>query len=494
MVPGGAALRSVNSLFFAAVIAGVFVVATVTRRERTAGALIFGVLAAAIIGFSPFALELLVSPLGGALACTVALCAAAAADVAGLWTLPLWARCALAAALTLANPLLVLAALVYGALAPNGARARAGVVGIAAAAFAVRCALARPSLNALLHLPFDSMAGPLSVIVVSVTLFFIVPALLYARVRPERALLFGFAAAIAGMFASAGDPSVYVLVLEAAIVAVLLVSARDSTASRRWVVTFAAIAAVQAAVLLQVHQTMPSVTIAGETALLHQTIAVDKTYGDRTCIVADAAAKQHVLARAAGAFSPLEAPTVDACGGDPISTRVITMNDLDLQDWGVSALNLIRAATAAQQPSAFVFPYADGDIFPKTRVPSPTDEGVFAQRQPVPGWRVPSFTVHSGFSYRFACISAPGGRRLTFAVSQNSRGPATYDVSMRTGRRTFQIASGSLPHVRIGDAAWRYVTAKLPAPANCAAFVFSVPLPNTGAVRWVTFAGAALGQ
>lgn len=470
-------------------------------------------LGSVFLGISPFAAALVSGPLGGETTLTLSLFMVAGGEVAGLWRLPLVARSILAAALVLQDPLLTPVALAYGWLASDTRQPLEvfAPLGCAAFAFCARILAGLPSPNHLAFLRVDAIAGPTTIVAIGFALFAVAPAVLYAlrlgldksiavrRSRLATSIALGVLAAVVGMFSATGDPTPYFLFAEMAILLILLANARVTQRPIGAVAAIALLALAQVAVLALFHRDVPSVRVAKQSVFLQTIATADATTGLTTCIAADDSARTHMLVNGfvltpglPHSSNTLVVPSAHDCplrSADDV--RLLVVTGLDVYDWGVTALNLARAAAAAAT-AKYVLPVAEGIVSPRAPARTPTGLGAFSQHVPSVFGPALNLIVVAGYSYRLNCISVTNRERFSFATSQIATSPdVRYRVSLRAGAKHYDLAQGTLLQSPGPDDAWRFVTVSMPVTSACAQFTFSAQSP-THAPSWVSFAGASL--
>lgn len=428
-----------NASVFAVVAA--FFAFLVCRTRADAGTF----LAAAVFAVSPLSVAVFLDPAGAESAVALLLFIALAADTAGAWNVPWIVRAVLPAALLAQDQTMLLPALTYTLLValrapktliawlPLIATIVTGVIGGLLHAW---------SLSALAHVATDDLAGPPAILALGIVVFILTPAGLFAwRRRVFAASGFGgrnfaatallaFACILSAMYSSTGDPSPYWLAAEAAfILAVLSAVSPASRTARSIVVAGAAcLLALEILAAVRVGNNLPTVAIAQQSLDLKKTI--DRVgRGVPLCLVADAAARTHVLASGAYLHRYItnkprlqEAGTLQACLRDGNRQKyLVTVEQKRLTDWEGSGLSLAATVFAADRAQIGL---ADrpGVVSPDTHVNLPGGHGAFENFEPTPAGPAKTVTITSDFEYHFQCIVPGAGATLRFAAANPIHG------------------------------------------------------------------------
>lgn len=478
-------VQHANALVFAAAVAvAAFLVA---RRP-------FGLVAVAIAAISPLAVAAITDPLGASASVGLLLAALAAFATVGPRTPHVALRGALAIGLALADPTLVPYALAYGAFA--------GIIPLA-------CAVAGTAIRIFaVPLAIDPLAGPATLVAFGACLFVGGPLLMLAvRYGAFRSLeesgriaLRGAALAAAalagGLFAASGDVAVSWLVAEIALIAGIVCSVRTPRAgasSERAGIAAGALLIVQFVLFLHAHRDVTTSAIAYRGDDLRGMIAGAPA---RTCVAADATARRYVLASGdfLALYPPPREPAIQddpaGCLGEPVSTTIVTMAGLAVNDWGL-AVPLMQAYRDASDPSG-VLQIEGGTVSPRTKVATPTGRGAFGNDIDTPLGVVGDFTVLTGFTYAPSCLRVGDGARLRFSAASVPGSPAIpLTIVARNGAATKTLLSTIFP-ASPANKPYRWLRYALPVPpADCTTFAFALKGAANGRT-WLTFAGASV--
>lgn len=480
------------------IVAGLVAVWTTRESARAIALLIAGT-----VGFSVLAGPLVVDPLGMAMTVSVALVVLAAIDATGLVAFPVVARCLLAIAIVAQDPLLAPAALAYGGLC--AARSARGIARYAYAPLLCAVLAAMSRLPAILHVRFDLLSGPATIVVAGVALFVVGPLLIvlakhraFAAVGARAPVLgagaiLAASAVVGGAFAANGDPAPYWLAGESAIAIALFAPVSTGSLAperlRNLLLLFIIGFGLQFWGLAAQHGSNTSVLIANQSAGLKGIF--DRSEATR-CVVSDAIGRRYLLADGAFALASggnSETRFVDSaqnCFALPDSTRVATIDGLYVTNYGAT-LPLWRDA---RDTTGTQLAIVGGTISPNTPENTPSGHGAFGNGVATPLGVVGDFTVLSSFAYTPPCVpvrrhghltfevtSVPGSPRLVFAIRDTGSVHALY-------RGVTPASSSDAPYF------WHHISIELPG-SKCSALTFSVLQPADGASRyWMTFAGA----
>ncbi len=311
-----------------------------------------------------------------------------------------------------------------------------------------------------------------------------------------------------GMFSVTGDPSLYWLCGEAALVVGLVSSGLLNEERSRGVLTVAllCILVAQLALFVRFRNDLPAVAFTRADGVLRGTLATDAAGETPLCMVVDNSGTQHVLAN--GAFFTLNPATtpfrvvsnasdcLDAARG----TDLVIIENMMATDWGPGGIELARSAQIASE-APYVLPVESGIVTPHTHAGTPTGFGAFGNMTDTPVGAVGDFTVLSGFSYRFNCV--PRGNWLAFAIAAIPHAAFTYEVLVDSGGGPRPINTQSLPSSPGSESppagtpyeatqAWQLHIVALPSTPACRSIIFSVPARSGVPGTWVTVVGASL--
>ena len=448
--------------------------------------------------FSPLTLGTALGPHAAEHLLSVAVVAVMALDLAGLLKAPALVRCALCLTLALLDARLMPAALLYALLAGGAYRWILAGILAAGAGIGIRALLAPATMPAF-DAGIDSSAGPFTIIAIGCALFAIAPLALFAIRRVPalaalaggaflRALALGTSAFVMGAFATTGDPSPYWLCGEVAFVAGIASMLARAERVSLVVGALVCIFVAQSAAFAAARDHLPAVSIARNSATLRSVLAADAATGTPFCVVADAAAKRHILENEAirvGSFSEASQCLFAAAPG----TDLIVLSNWNVTDWGAGGIELARAERTAES-AAYVLPVEHGIVAPHTPAATVTGTGAFGNTTDTPIGAVGNFTILSGYSYEFRCV--PRAARLTFAIAGLPNAAFAYSVVALDDRGAHTVLSESVPSTTSATLAWRFHSVALPAPSGCESLRFAVTKPPGAPEPWVSIAGAAL--
>jgi len=464
-----------------------------------------------ILALSPFVSGPVIDPIGVGSFVTIVIFVLAAGDTAELYSFRPALRCFVALALSLQDPLLAPAAILYPLIAAGSLRRTsawaasiAGVVGFATHAFATH-----QPLFAAFSRGIDPIAGPIGIIAIGILAFIAAP--IYSQVSRSRAfeafdlrrkpvrrtILLGIVALGAGLFSESGDPTPYWLSFEAALTICILpvVSGRLSRRSAANGILVAALALELFAVVAY-ERYIPSRVIAFESVGLRDILRNARA---PICLASDDSGQSHVLAD--GAFLQLFAGTSGTISHNdvlkclprlPEDAEVATIHGLDVERWG-EVLAVIRAARG-REAARYQFVDRDGSVDPRTSAKTPNGLGAFGNILRSPVGPIDDITILSGYRFTFACRAIPRGTHISFAAATIAGSPTMhFNVAAGTGRNREAIGSGDVERQTSSPLpAWRYFSFPVP-NGSCMTVDIEVTSPTDGASgRWMTFAAMAL--
>lgn len=476
------------------------------RLRGPLGALFAG----AMVVTSPLVLAPFIDPLGAESSLAALFFLVLAADTCEAVVLPLFLRVLLAAAVVFQDPLLFPAAALYGVLAVKQ-RSTFSVLPLAAAALAmiVRVLLRDPTFHAIAHPVVNPESAPLAIAAFGL-IFLLGPAAMYAAKRGLfRGALFrgrafsgtmalGFLAALGGLFSISGDPGVYLLAGEAAIIFAVLATVRKPLTLMRPVAVacFLLIFVFQLSTALRYRAREFTLVTAQATQTVQRAIA----RGRPICMVRPNGEPAPFLAK--GAFLQLYAPSGvdlrsvssvgDCLKSRDLKTQLLLVRNGSVTDFGQAGFALSLAAANALAPGRLVT-NQPGVVSPPTAVTLPGGHGAFTVALVTPLASVPELIVTAGFEERFKCPTMPESPHLAFAVANPNAGgsPVRFAVDETTPGGDHRLISRDLPKTGPGNADWRFYSLRL--SPRCRALTFRASAyTSSGIAAWAAFVAPAV--
>lgn len=488
----------------------VFALAILAMSVVPNGSLFRRSIVVALFALSPLVAGPLMDPLAVGSFVTIALFALAAGDIAEIYSLGPIQRGIVALALSLQDPLLAPAAIVYPLIA-RGSLRRIGAWAASAAAalgFAAHALIAHEYIFAPFAHGIDPIAGPLGITAVGVLLFVVVPimvqlsrshafdALELSKKPPVRTVLLGAAALAAGLFATTGDPTPYWLGLEsAAIICILPVTSSRLRFPKAANGILAVVLVFELVTAVSYERHVPGRVAAIESMTLRDVLNDARA---PICLASDPSGDSHILAD--GAFIRLFDRTpqtvvrsnVLACLQSlPQTAEVATVRGLHVDRWG----EILAAVRAAHEGELALHQLSDrgGTVSPRTHANTPNGLGAFGNVLQTPLGPTPDITILSGYHYIFACQPIPHAAHLTFAAATIPATPRLrFTVSARGNGR--KAVGGGDVESQVGGSlsAWRYFSIPVPY-GSCMTLDIEVTSPTDGVKgRWMTFAAMAV--
>jgi hypothetical protein len=504
-----------NVAAFAAICALVAYLAGQAKNEQpalTAG------LCGAIVATSPLAAALVVHPLGTEEFVTIALFTGIAAGFARLWNPHPWIRLLLAVALVLQDPLFVPAGLLYTVMDRRRIATQAWSAAIVLVSFGLRIAVGSPPAFSLSHPALDAWAAPLTIVVLGIAIFIVLPFVLWLLVRNiDRAAgverrdflapaVLGFTAAAASIISwNGGDPSAYWLAAEISVILGFAAAVRDAGLVARCI--GAVLGAL--AILAQLYEypraaaALPDVAISRESAELWSGLRSAQASRTFVCVTGDDRARAAVLGN--GSFvrvyqlpaSQLLVTAVTGClKTAPTGSRIVALGYPRPPELNFA---LAQAANAVSH-SKYVLAARNGTVYPTTPVAMPGGHGAFRSILQSPLGPVPSFTVAALFSYTFHCVRIPKSEVLSFAVANPLAGIPDAALtrfsilSEESGRKKLLFSRDLPPTPGVQSPDWKFYRVPV-GPARCETFTFKVmSLSSVGIGAWTSFAGVTIDR
>jgi hypothetical protein len=507
-------IGALNVTAFAALCA---LVAYLTGRAKTEAVLTAGI-CGAIVATSPVAAALVIHPLGTEIFITIALFSGIAAICARLWNPPAWVRLLLPVALVLQDPLFLPAALLYAAMDRRRIALQAWSAAIILLSFGLRLAAGSPPALSLSHPALDAWAAPLTIVLLGIAIFILLPFVLWLMVRNfDRAAGFerrdflapavlGFTAAAASIISwNGGDPSPYWLAAEISVILGFAAAVRDAGLFARRV--GAVLGAL--AILVQLYEypraaaAFPNAAISAESTELWSSLRSAQVSRTAVCVTGEDRARAAVLGD--GLFvrfyklqvSRLLLTSVTGClKRAPAASHIVALGYPRPPELSFA---LAQAADTVSH-SKYVLAARNGTVYPATRASMPGGHGAFRSIAQSPLGPVPSFTVAAPFSYTFHCVRIAKSEVLSFAAANPLAGiPGAaltrFSIeSAENGRKKLVLSRDLPPTPRIQTTDWRFYSVPV-GPARCESLTFTVTsLSSVGIGAWTSFAGVTIDR
>jgi hypothetical protein len=485
-------------------IAAIVLGAIVARTERTIWLALF---AGVIFTASPFAVSVILDPLGAESVVGLVLVLLLAGDLIGAYGLPAALRVAIPALIAIQAPEFTLVSIAY-AIAGLGERRAISVAALISTivASAPRFLPGAPSWLYVLPSATSGRSFSITVIAIAVACFVLVPlGITVGRavpsrfgLRTSRALLvasIALSALVGGLWLPI-DPSVALLAAEACAILAIATVSPDPRLGCAGLVLVAVASAVD---FSRVVSSLPSAVIAKESAdirsLLREsgegTVCVVESTPDEAGVFSGgalvrlygAAAKVNVRPTAASCFNP-------SLGSLPTAVAVIG-EDKVVRTWGSGSLPLALAAMTEDRPGVIRLPVTIGRAIPRTKIP-----GAFENHVDAPQGGVPAFTIIAGYAFEFPCIPVRKPSVLTFVASDPLADvPHAAPVRIVVRVNGIQRLAATLSPADHGSSYWTSFHVPLRGRSRCAQITFSATAPTGSQVgSWAAIAAPVIAD
>lgn len=473
-----------------------------------------GTVSSAIVVFSPFALGVVVDPLGPGLCITMLLCVVMLFDVLRIVrNMPVLVQSLLCAAAAIHDGALILPTLAYAAIV--GYRGGKNALALVLTATVTGVATRTLVLGEWTTHSQGDFTGPLTAVATAFCVFIILPLALFAvkkRLYEKTglqleglfpALALTASIALSGIVSFVGDPSAYWLAAEAAILLAAASAVRWDAVGVRFATVFAAVlvcltvsihTALAPAFASQVASTEAS---AVHTALLQY--ATSST--ERVCVTGgDLDVYRSLSGRA---FSdvygfgtvPLAPSSRKCIEQHALPSAIVILQNAHARVIDNHAMSLVRALKEDERNHRVDLD--QGSLLPKTPI-RVRGHGAFIDTINTEIGNAPSLTVIAGFAYAVPCsVAYPS--RLTFAAANPLAAsphvdPVRFDVSIiSAGGQVRLIAKTLQSQTHVSSPEWNYYSVALPQHRRCSQLKFAATAPTGHAMAtWVTFVAPAL--